>query len=86
MLQTDNPLAAKDERGERDKDNKRVIVLRNGIQTTVILAQKNPTADLAPLQEALQKIIDSDLAAIKTDRSKLQIAAKEALRMMKKQK
>ncbi|MFN0021210.1 MAG: HEAT repeat domain-containing protein [Pirellulaceae bacterium] len=86
MLQTDNPLAAKDERGERDKDNKRVIVLRNGIQTTVILAQKNPSADLTTLQEALQKIIDSDLAAIKTDRSKLQIAAKEAQRMLAKRK
>lgn len=86
MLQTDNPLAAKDERGERDKDNKRVIVLRNGIQTTVILAQKSPTADLAPLQESLQKIIDSDLAAIKNDRSKLKIAAKEAHRMLGKRK
>ena len=85
MLQPDNPLAAQDERGAKDKDNKRVIVLRNGIQTTVVLAQKNPKADMRPLQKALQTIVSSDLAAIKTDRSKLQIAAKEALRAMEKQ-
>lgn len=84
MLLPDNPLAARDERGERDKDNKRVIVLRNGIQTTVVLAQKNPTADLSPLKKDLRTIIDSDLDAIRTDRSKLQIAAKEALRMLDK--
>ncbi len=86
MLQPDNELATRDERGPRDKDNKRVIVLRNGIQTTVVLAQKNPTANLSPLKKALQTIIDSDLAAIQTDRSKLQIAAKEALRMLEKRK
>ena len=84
MLLPDNPLAAKDERGEKDQDNKRVIVLRNGIQTTLILAQKNPKADLLPLQKALHTIVNSDLAAIKTDRSKLQIAAKEALRVLEK--
>lgn len=84
MLLPDNPLAAQDERGQRDKDNKRVIVLRNAIQTTVVLAQKNPAADLTPLKKALQTIIDSDLAAIKTDRNKLRIAAKEALRALEK--
>ena len=84
MLLPDNSLAAQDERGTRDQDNKRVIVLRNGIQTTVVLAQKNPTADLTPLKKALQTIVDSDLAAIKTDRGKLQIAAKEALRAVEK--
>ena len=86
MLNPDNDAAAKDERGTRDQDNKRIIVLRNGIQTTVVLAQKNSTADLSPLKIALQTIIDSDLAAIKTDRGKLQIAAKEALRMLDKRK
>jgi hypothetical protein len=86
MLQPDNKLAAQDERGTRDKDNKRVIVLRNGIQTTVMLAQKNPTVDLSLLKKDLQAIIDSDLAAIKTDRNKLQIAAKEALRVLDKRK
>lgn len=84
MLLPDNPLAAQDERGAKDKDNKRVIVLRNGIQTAVILAQKNPSADLRPLQAALQTIVSSDLPAIQTDRSKLQIAAKEALRVLEK--
>jgi len=79
-------LAARDERGQRDKDNKRVIVLRNGIQTTVVLAQKNPTADLSSLKKDLQTIVDSDLAAIKTDRSKLKTAAKEALRVLDKRK
>lgn len=86
MLNPDNTLAAKDERGTRDKDNKRVIVLRNGIQSTVILAQKNPAADLTPLQEALQVIANSDLAALKTDRNRLQTAAKEALRMLANRK
>ena len=84
MLLPDNPLAAQDERGEKDKDNKRVIVLRNGIQTTVVLAQKNPQADLSSLKKSLQVIVQSDLPAIKTDRSKLQIAAKEALRVIEK--
>lgn len=86
MLQPDNELAARDERGQRDKDNKRVIVLRNGIQTTIVLAQKNPTADLSPLKKDLQTIVDSDLAVIKTDRSKLKTAAKEALRVLDKRK
>jgi hypothetical protein len=86
MLNPENDAAAKDERGPRDQENKRVIVLRNGIQTTVVLAQKNSTADLASLKVALQTIVDSDLAAIKTDRSKLQIAAKEALRVLDKRK
>jgi PBS lyase HEAT-like repeat len=86
MLMPDNEAAAKVERWPRDQDNMRVIVLRNGIQTTVVLAQKNPTADLSPLRTALQTIVDSDLAAIKTDRGKLQIAAKEALRVLDKRK
>jgi len=86
MLRPNNDVAARDERGERDKDNKRVIVLRNGIQTVVTLAQKNPTADLSPLKKDLQAIIDSDLAEIKTDRSKLKMAAKEALRVLEKRK
>lgn len=86
MLLPDNPLAARDERGTRDQDNKRVIVLRNGIQTTVVLAQKNPDVDLTILKKALQTIVDSDLAAIKTDRGKLKIAAKEALRALEKRK
>ena len=86
MLEPDNELAARDERGQRDKDNKRVIVLRNGIQTTVVLAENNPAADLTVLKTALQTIVDSDLAAIKTDRGKLQIAAKEALRVLDKRK
>ena len=86
MLQPDNAVAARDERGQRDQENKRIIVLRNGIQTTVVLAQKNPNADLSELKTALQAIVDSDLAAIKTDRSKLQIAAKEAVRVLDKRK
>ena len=86
MLLPDNPLAARDERGEKDKNNKRVIVLRNGIQTAVVLSQKNPSADLTQLREALEVIVKSDLPAIKTDRGKLQIAAKEALRVLDKLK
>jgi HEAT repeat protein len=86
MLEPDNRFAARDERGARDQNNKRVIVLRNGIRTTTILAQQNPTADFSTLQDALRKIINSDLAAIKTDRGKLQTEAKEALRMLEKRK
>ena len=51
-----------------------------------MLAQKNPTADLSPLKTALQTIVDSELAAIKTDRNKLKTAAKEAIRVLDKRK
>jgi hypothetical protein len=84
MLTPNNEPAIKDERGERDKDNKRVIVLRNAIQTVVVLSQKNQAADLSPLKQDLQAIVDSELAEIKTDRSKLKAAAKEALRVLEK--
>lgn len=82
MLQPDNKFAAQDERGEKDKDNKRSTVIRNGIQATVLLAQKNPQADVAPLKAALETLVKSDLANIKVDRSKLQIAAKEGLHLL----
>jgi HEAT repeat protein len=79
MLDPENELSAKDEGSERDRDRKRVNVVQAGIQSTVVLAQANPDADIAPLIGQLQRLTDDEMTLIKSDRTRLQTMAREAL-------
>jgi HEAT repeat protein len=82
MLRADNVLAARDERYEADKDRKRAAVIFSGIQASLKLAEVNPQADVSPLVQALDDLAGADLNHIKTDRIRLQSAAREARRLI----
>jgi HEAT repeat protein len=84
MLDPDNTHSASDENNERDKDRRRATVLMNGVRATLIYAEANPAADLTQLKAALKSLSVSPLAQLKTDRSKIQLAALEALRLLEK--
>jgi len=79
MLDPDNEHSAKDEGSERDRDRKRVNVVQAGIQSTVVLAQANPEADIQPLIQGLEELTTSEMPLIQSDKSRLQTMAKEAL-------
>ena len=82
MLAPNNQQAARDERYEADKDRKRAAVILSGIQATLKLHEENATADLAVLKAALDKLGAADLSHIKSDRVKLQSAAREARQIL----
>jgi HEAT repeat protein len=84
MLDPDNQHSASDESNDRDQDRKRATVLMNGVRASLIFAEANPAADLTRLKAALQTLADSPLPQIQTDRSKIQMAALEALRLLEK--
>ena len=82
MLAPKNELAAKDERYPLDQDRKRAAVLMAGIQASLKLQEANPAADLSPLVAALDRLAAADLTHIKSDRVKLQSAAREARQIL----
>jgi hypothetical protein len=84
MLDPDNNQSARDESNERDKDRKRATVLINGVRAALDYAEANPEADLTELKAALTALSQSPLTQVKTDRSKIQGAAIEAVRMMER--
>ena len=79
MLDPDNEHSAKDEGSDRDRDRKRVNVIQAGIQSTVVLAQANPEADIQPLIEQLEELTTSKMPKIQSDKARLKTMAKEAL-------
>lgn len=84
MLDPDNDQAARDEGNPRDQDRKRATVLMNGVRAAVIFAEANPQSDLNLVRQSLTALSKSPLEKIQTDRSKIQSAALEALRMIEK--
>jgi HEAT repeat protein len=82
MLDPDNNQAARDESNDRDKDHKRVTVLINGVRASLDFVEANPSADVSELTSALQRLADSPLDQIQTDRTKIKGAAIEALRLI----
>ena len=82
MLAPDNPLAASGERYEADKDRKRAAVILSGIQASLKLHEENSAADISVLKTALDKLAAADLSHIKSDRVKLQSAAREARQIL----
>ena len=85
MLDPENDQSARDESNDRDKDRKRATVLINGVRASLDYAQANPKADLTELKAALTALSKSPLTQLKTDRSKIQGAAIEAVRLMEQQ-
>jgi hypothetical protein len=84
MLDPDNQVSARDEKYADDKDRKRWNVVNNGLKATLLLAQTNPEADIAPLIAALEKLSTSKLPAIQRDKTRLKNNALEALRTLRK--
>jgi hypothetical protein len=82
MLDPQNDLSIRDESNDRDQAQKRTTVLINGIRATMRYAEANPAADLAELKQSLQTLADSPLENVTIDRSKVQAAALEALRLL----
>ncbi|HMF12623.1 MAG TPA: hypothetical protein VKE94_09965, partial [Gemmataceae bacterium] len=82
MLDPTNDLAINDETNPNDQARKRTTVLLNGIKATLQLARANPTANLEPLNAALETLVHSPLEKVTIDRSKVQSAAAEAQRLM----
>ncbi len=82
MLDPDNNQAARDESNERDKDHKRATVLINGVRAALDFVEANPAADTTVLTAALKRLADSPLEQVQTDRTKIQGAAIEALRLI----
>lgn len=83
MLDADNQASARDEKYADDKDRKRWNVVNNGLKATLLLAQTNPQADIAPLIAALEKLSTSELSSIQRDKTRLKNNALEALRELK---
>jgi len=82
MLDPNNLLAVKDESNPNDQARKRTTVLLNGIKATLLFADNNPTADLSPLKESLEKLASSPLDSVTIERHKVKSAATEALRLL----
>jgi HEAT repeat protein len=82
MLDPENNQSARDESNERDKDRKRATVLINGVRAALTYAEASPRTDLSELKAALKSLAESPLTQIQTDRSKIQFAALEALRLI----
>ena len=61
MLDPENPAAAEQETHESGRDWKRLQVINTGIRGAQQLAEVNHDADLQPIRDALQRIVDSDL-------------------------
>jgi hypothetical protein len=86
MLDPTNPLAVKDEATPNDQARKRTTVLLNGVKATLLFANNNPTAELTPLKDSLEKLASSPLDGVTIERQKVQSAATEALRLLDKKK
>jgi PBS lyase HEAT-like repeat-containing protein len=84
MLDPDNSQSASDENNDRDKDRKRATVLMNGVRAALIFAEANPRADLTALKTALNSLAHAPLTQVKTNRSNIQSAAIEAVRLIEK--
>lgn len=82
MLDPTNVAAMRDERYANDRARKLTTVLLNGIKGTLTLAAANPEAELSRLKTALQALANSPLDSVVVDRSKVKIAAKEALQLL----
>jgi hypothetical protein len=85
MLDPENDLAARDEQYEDDQDKRRVTVLKNGIEAAVQLRQKAPDADLVPIENALQTIVNDGCPKVRSPsaRSALQLLAGESLKRLR---
>ena len=79
MLDPENEVAIRDERYKDDQARKRTTVLLNGVKGTLILAERNPQADLSRLKESLVRLSKSPLENIQIERNKVKRAASEAL-------
>lgn len=86
MLDPDNENSAKDEGSPRDRDRKRVNVIQAGIQSTVVLAQANPDADIRPLIEQLDALTKSEMELIESDPARLKSMAREALDRLERER
>jgi HEAT repeat protein len=82
MLDPTNDKATADESHAGDQERKRTTVLLNGIRATMRYFEANPTADQTKLKASLDALAHSPLEQVKIDRSKIQAAALEALRML----
>jgi hypothetical protein len=60
MLEPHNDLVAKEERGVEERDDRRIKVIKNGIQASTVLAEAKPSANLEPLRKALAALASPD--------------------------
>jgi HEAT repeat protein len=84
MLDPDNEVAVRDEKYKDNQELKRKTVLLNGIKGTLLLAERNPEADLARLKDSLHQLTQSPLTNVLIDRNKVKRAAAEALERLEK--
>lgn len=81
MLDPANELAAKDEQYASAQEDRRVQVIKNGIEAATQLATQARSSELSRLQAALQRLADEGAPGVKDAgaRHALQMHAKEAL-------
>jgi len=84
MLDPNNDVAVRDEKYKDNQARKRTTVLLNGVKGTLILAERNPKADLSRLKDSLHKLTQSPLENVLIERNKVKRAAAEALERLEK--
>lgn len=86
MLDPGNELAVKDEQYQSAQEDRRIQVVKNGIEAATQLARKSPGSPQDSLHNALQRVAEEGCPNIKSAgaRSALQMQAKEALGRMAK--
>lgn len=86
MLDPDNALAAKDEQYKTAQEDRRIQVIKNGIEAAAQLTKKSPDTDFASVYKALERLAKGGSSSIKSAaaRSALQMQAKEALSRISK--
>jgi hypothetical protein len=86
MLDPENELAAKDEQYESAQEDRRIQVIKNGIEAAAQLAKKSPDAELSSLHKAVERVANNSASGIKSAaaRSALQMQAKEAMARLAK--
>jgi HEAT repeats len=60
MLDLEELASVRGEENEQDRDNKRALVLSNALRASTELVKKNPTADVAPIVDALNRLVAAD--------------------------
>jgi HEAT repeat protein len=85
MLDPDNDASVRDENNDRDRAQKRTTVLMNGVRAALLYAETNPQSELKEIKGALDRLSRSKLDKVVIDRSKVQAAAVEALRLIESQ-
>ncbi len=64
MLDLEELASMRDEENNQDRENKRALILFNALKSTEELVKQNPTADVTPIVESLDRLLTADAGTL----------------------